>query len=117
MSEMLTATWNSYQAGADELEHMVDVMANLGAHTATSMEEIATSLQKVAATANTVGVSMEQMSAMISTVSSVTRQSAETIGTSMNTILSRIGGLKLGQTLEDGVDLNKYSKALASVGV
>ena len=117
MSEMLTATWNSYQAGADELEHMVDVMANLGAHTATSMEEIATSLQKVAATANTVGVSMEQMSAMISTVSSVTRQSAQTIGTSMNTILSRIGGLKLGQTLEDGVDLNKYSKALASVGV
>lgn len=117
MSEMLTATWNSYQAGADELEHMVDVMANLGAHTATSMEEIATSLQKVAATANTVGVSMEQMSAMISTVSSVTRQSAQTIGTSMNTILSRIGGLKLGQTLEDGVDLNKYSKALASVGI
>jgi len=52
------------------------------------------------------------MSAMIATVSSTTRQSAETIGTSMNTILSRIGGLKLGETLEDGIDLNKYSKGL-----
>jgi hypothetical protein len=25
--------------------------------------------------------------------------------------------LKLGETLEDGVDLNKYSKALATVGI
>lgn len=117
MSEMLTAVWNSFQVGADQLESYVDVMANLGAHTATSMEEIATAMQKVAATSNTVGVSMEQMSAMIATVSSATRLSAETIGTSMNTILSRIGGLKLGETLEDGVDLNKYSKALKSVGI
>jgi len=34
-------------------------MANLGAKTASSMEEMATAMQKVAATANTVGVSME----------------------------------------------------------
>ena len=117
MSQMLTATWNSYQAGTDELEHMVDVMANLGAHTATSLEEIATALQKVAATANTVGVSMEQMSAMISTVSSVTRLAPTVVGTAMNTIMSRMGGLKLGETLEDGVDLNKYSATLKKVGV
>ena len=117
MSQLLTATWNSYQAGTDELEHMVDVMANLGAHTATSLEEIATALQKVAATANTVGVSMEQMSAMISTVSSATRLAPTVVGTAMNTIMSRMGGLKLGETLEDGVDLNKYSAALKKVGV
>jgi len=117
MSEYLTAIWNSYQVGADELERYVDIMANLGAHTATSMEEISTALRKVAATANNVGVDMEQMSSIIATSASVTRQSAEIIGTAWNTILSRIGGLKLGETLEDGVDLNKYSKALASVGV
>jgi TP901 family phage tail tape measure protein len=110
MSEMLTAVWNSYQVGEAQLEHVVDVMAKLGATTATSTEEIATAMQKVAATANTVGVSMEQMSSMIATVSSTTRASAESVGTSMQTILSRIGGLKLGETLEDGVNLNKYSK-------
>ena len=117
MSEMLTAVWNSYQAGEDQLEHMVDVLAKLGATTASSMEEMATGMQKVAATANTVGVSMEQMSAMIATSASVTRQAPQTIGTAWNTILSRIGGLKLGETLEDGVDLNKYSKALQTIGV
>lgn len=117
MSEYLTAVWNSYQAGTDQLQGMVDVMAALGATTATSMEEIATSLQKVAATANNVGVSMEQMSSMIATISSATRLSAETVGTSMNTVLARMGSLKLGETLEDGVNLTKYTSALKSVGV
>jgi TP901 family phage tail tape measure protein len=117
MSEMLTSTWNGYQAGADELERYVDIVANLGANTASSMEEIMTSLQKVAATANTVGVSMEQMSAMIATVSSTTRQSAEIVGTAMNTMLSRFASLKLGETLDDGVTLTKYTNALASIGV
>jgi len=117
MSEYLTAIWNSYKVGTDELEHYVDIMAALGAKTATSMEEISTALQKVAATANNVGVDMEQMSAIIATSASVTRQSAETVGTAWNTILSRLGGLKLGETLEDGVDLNKYSKALNAIGV
>lgn len=117
MSEMLTAVWNSYQMGEDQLEHAVDVIAKLGATTASSMEEMATGMQKVAATANNVGVSMEQMAAMIATSASVTRQAPQTIGTAWNTVLSRLGGLKLGETLEDGVDLNKYSKALKTIGV
>ena len=117
MSEYLTAVWNSYQVGADQLEHYVDIMAALGAKTATSLEEIATSMQKVAATANTVGVSMEQVSSIISTVSSVTRESAESIGTSYKTIFARIGDLKLGKTLDDGVTLGQVSSQLDKIGV
>lgn len=117
MSEYLTAVWNSYQVGANELERYVDIMAALGAKTATSLEEIATSMQKVAATANTVGVSMEQVSSIISTVSSVTRESAESIGTSYKTIFARIGDLKLGETLDDGVTLGQVSSQLDKIGV
>jgi TP901 family phage tail tape measure protein len=117
MSEYLTAVWNSYQVGADELERYVDIMAALGANTATSMEEIATSMQKVAATSNTVGVSMEQVSSIVATVSSVTRESAESIGTSFKTIFARIGDLKLGETLDDGTTLGQYTENLAKVGV
>lgn len=117
MSEYLTAVWNSYQVGADELERYVDIMAALGAKTATSLEEIATSMQKVAATANTVGVSMEQVSSIVATVSSVTRESAESIGTSYKTIFARIGDLKLGETLDDGVTLGQVSSQLEKIGV
>lgn len=117
MSEYLTSVWNSYQVGADELERYVDIMANLGAKTATSLEEIATSMQKVAATSNTVGVSMEQVSSIIATVSSVTRESAESIGTSYKTIFARIGDLKLGKTDEDGIGLGQVSSQLDAIGV
>jgi len=44
MSDMLTAVWNSYQVGTDKLQDVVDVMAALGATTATSMEEISTAM-------------------------------------------------------------------------
>lgn len=117
MSEMLTAVWNSYQVGENELEKYVDIMAALGAATATSTEEIATAMQKVAATANTVGVSMEQMSSIIATVSSVTREAPESIGTSYKTILARIGDLKLGETLDDGTTLGTVSSQLKQIGV
>ena len=117
MSEYLTSVWNSYQVGANELERYVDIMAALGAKTATSLEEIATSMQKVAATSNTVGVSMEQVSSIIATVSSVTRESAESIGTSYKTIFARIGDLKLGETLEDGIGLGQVSSELSKIGI
>lgn len=119
MSEYLTAIWNSYQVGSAELEKYVDIMAALGAKTASSMEEIATAMQKVAATANTVGVGFDQMSSIISTVSSVTRESAESIGTSYKTILARIGDLKIGELVEDGVSVNLglVSNQLKKMGV
>jgi short-subunit dehydrogenase len=77
-----------------------------------NLEEIATSMQKVAATSHTVGVSMEQVSSIIATVSSVTRESAESIGTSYKTIFARIGDLKLGGEDEDGIGLGKVSEGL-----
>lgn len=119
MSEYLTAVWNSYQVGADQLEHYVDIMAALGSKTATSMEEIAAAMQKVAATANTVGVSFDQMSSIISTVSSVTREAPESIGTAFKTILARMGDLKVGSLTEDGitVTLGTVSSQLKQIGV
>lgn len=117
MSEYLTAIWNSYKVGSEELEYFADVIARLGADTATSLEEIATAMQKVAATGNTVGVEYEQLAAIISTVSSVTREAPTTTGTAYKTILARIGDLKLGETVEDGVTLGQVSSKLASIGV
>jgi TP901 family phage tail tape measure protein len=119
MSEYLTAIWNSYRVGGAELEKYVDIMASLGAKTATSMEEIATAMQKVGATAATVGVEFDQMSSIISTVSSVTREAPESIGTAFKTILARMGDLKFGSILEDGVEvsLGSVSKQLKAVGV
>ena len=117
MSEYLTAVWNSYKVGSGELELFVDKLAAVGAATATSLEEISTAMTKVAATANTVGVSYDQLTATIATISSVTRTSAETVGTAMKTIYARMGDLKLGKEDEDGLELGTVSSQLKQVGV
>lgn len=117
ISSYMTAIWNNYAKGSDNLEHFGDVITALGAATASSSEEIATGLEKFAAIGDTVGLSYERASAALATVVAETRQTPDVVGTAFKTIFSRIQGLKLGETLEDGVDLNKYSKGLKAVGV
>ena len=113
----MTAIWNNFDDGSKSLEYYADVITKLGANTAASSSEIATGLEKFAAVADTVGLSYEKATAALATVVAETRQSAEIVGTAFKTMFARIQGLNLGETLDDGVTLNKYSKALATVGV
>ena len=117
VSSYMTAIWNNFDDGSESLEHYADVMTALGATTASSTKEIAAGLEKFASIGRTIGLSYEYATSAIATIVDKTRQSADTVGTGLRTIFSRLQGLKLGETLEDGVDLNKYSSALATVGV
>ena len=118
VSNQLTAIWNNfYEEGGKSLEYYADVMTALGAKTASSTEEIAGGLEKFAAIGDTIGLSYEYAASALATITSNTRQSEEVVGTALKTIFARIQGLNLGETLEDGTSLNKYSEALAKVGV
>lgn len=117
VSSYMTAIWNNFDDGSKSLEYYGDVMAKLGAKTAASSAEIAEGLEKFAAIGETVGLSYEYATSAVATVVDKTRQSADTVGTAFKTIFSRLQGLQLGETLEDGTDLNKYSSALMSVGI
>ena len=117
VSNQMTAIWNNFADGSKSLEYYADVITALGAATASSSEEISQGLQKFAAVADTVGLSYENATAALATITATTRQSADTVGTGLRTLFSRLQGLSLGETLEDGVNLTKYSKALATVGV
>ena len=117
VSEQLTAVWNNFYDGSKSLEYYADVMTALGAATATSTDEISQGLQKFAAVADTVGLSYEYATAALATITSNTRESADVVGTALKTLFARIQGLQLGETLEDGTNLNKYSEALATVGI
>lgn len=117
VSSYMTAIWNNFDNGTNSLEYYADAITALGAATASSSEEIADGLQKFAAIADTVGLSYEYATSALATVVAETRQSADVIGTSFKTIFARMQGLSLGETLDDGVDLNKYSIALQKIGV
>lgn len=117
VSSYMTAIWNNFDDGSESLEHYADVITALGASTASSSAEIAAGLEKFASIGKTIGLSYDYATSALATIVANTRQSADSVGTGLRTIFSRLQGLSLGETLEDGVDLNKYSKALKTVGV
>lgn len=118
VSSQMTAIWNNFDDGSKKLEYYADVITALGAATASSSAEIAEGLEKFASVADTVGLSYDYATSALATVVAATRQSADVVGTSFKTLFARIEGLKLnGVDEEDGTTLNKYSQALADVGV
>lgn len=117
VSDQLTAVWNNFYDGSKSLEYYADVMTKLGAYTASSTDEISEGIQKFASVANTIGLSYEYATSALTTLTAKTRESANTVGNNLKTLFARIQGLTLGETLEDGTDLNKYSKALEKVGI
>ena len=118
VSSYMTAIWNNFNKdGTESADHFADVLTALGAATASSTAEISDGLEKFASIADVTGLSYDYAASALATLIANTRQSADVVGTSLKTIFSRIEGLKLGETLEDGVDLNKYSEALQTIGV
>ena len=117
VSDQMTAIWNNFYNGSQSLEHYADAMTRLGADTASSSDEIAQGLEKFAAIGDMIGLSFDNAAAALATVTATTRQSADVVGTAFKTIFARIQGLSLGETLDDGTNLNKYSEALNKVGI
>jgi TP901 family phage tail tape measure protein len=113
----MTAIWNNYDNGTKSLTHYADVMTALGAATASSTDEIAGGLEKFASIADMIGLSFDNAAAALATITATTRQSEDVVGTALKTIFARIQGLNLGETLDDGTTLNKYSAALDKVGI
>ena len=116
-ANQMTAIWNNFDDGSKSLEYYADVITALGAATASSSKEISEGLNKFSAVAESVGLSYEYASAALATVTATTRQSADVVGNAFKTLFARIQGLNLGETLDDGTTLNKYSQALYKVGI
>ena len=117
VSEQITALMEGYHMTIDQVEESLGGMAVVAAASAADLEELATAEQKVASTANTVGVSHEQLTAQIGTIVSVTRQAPESVGNAMRTLYARIADLRMGETLEDGTTLGNLSGTLADIGI
>ena len=99
-------------------QHVADVWSYLGDASAAGGDEIGKAMQKVAATADEAGLSFEWLGAYIATISEKTRQAPEVIGTSLNSIMSRLQSIKQkGYNEEDETQINDIAKALSNIGV
>jgi TP901 family phage tail tape measure protein len=86
--------------------------------TATGADEIGKAMQKVGGSAGALNVDFSLVSSWIAVISSRTRESAETIGQSVKSILARVQSLKeSGYDSTDGTTVNQVAKALDAVGI
>lgn len=116
--EYMTSAVNGFNLAATDAEHVSDIFAKVAASTATDYEELAVSLSKVSAQANTAGLSIEFTTALLAKGIETTKEAPESIGTALKTILARMRELTdYGSVLEDDTSINKVERALASAGV
>lgn len=117
-TEYLTSTLNGYKMSAQDAMSVVDKMSAVDLAAATSVEELALALQKTANMARTTGVELDEIIGMIATVSEVTRQAPEIIGTSFKTLFSRMTQVAAGKEIDEaGESLNDVEITLNRAGI
>lgn len=125
-TDAMTVAINAFKLEASDASRVVDVYSQLAARAAVDQNELANAMSKVASMAASVGMSLETTSAFLTQIIESTRESAETSGTALKTVLARFGEVKKlidtgkteGTTDEgEAVDINKIDTALKAIGV
>lgn len=110
----------------ESAQRVNDVYSKLAAITAADTDEISTAMTKVASLAHNANMEFETTSAFLSQMIETTRESAETAGTALKTVIARFSEVKklynqgdlMGKDEEgEDIDVNKVSQALRSAGI
>ena len=103
-----------------------DVYSKLAAISASDVDEISTAMTKVASLAHNANMEFETTAALLAQIIETTRESPETAGTALKTVVARFSEVKklvsedqLNGTDEEGqaIDVNKVSAALRTAGI
>lgn len=123
-TDRMTAALRGFNMEMNEAsaQKVADVYSQLAAITASDVDEISTAMTKTASIASNAGMEFETTAAFLSQIIETTRESAETAGTAMKTVIARFQELKkdpsqIGEIDGEIVDANKIETALRSVGV
>jgi TP901 family phage tail tape measure protein len=123
-TDRMTAALRGFNMELDEAsaQKVADVYSQLAAITASDVDEISSAMTKTASIASSAGMEFETTAAFLSQIIETTRESAETAGTAMKTVIARFQELKkspdeIGEIDGEMVDANAIEGALRSVGV
>lgn len=103
-----------------------DVYSRLAAISASNVDEISTAMTKVASLAHNANMEFETTAAFLAQIIETTRESAETAGTALKTVVARFSEVK--KLVDEGelsgkdgegevIDVNKVSEALRTAGI
>ncbi len=127
-TDAMTSALRGFNMELDETsaKRVNDVYSELAAITASNVEELSTAMSKTASIAHSVNMEFETTAAFLAQGIETTRESAETIGTMLKTVIGRFSEVKslyskgeITGTDENGeeINVNKVQKALRAAGV
>lgn len=123
-TDRMTAAMRGFnmEINGESAQRVNDVYSKLAAITASDVNEISVAMTKTASIASSAGMQFETTAAFLSQIIETTRESAETAGTALKTVIARFEELKkdpseIGQVDGEEVSANKIETALRSVGI
>lgn len=127
-SDRMTNALRGFNMEMDKVnaQRVNDVYSKLAAITASNTDEISTAMTKVASLAHNANMEFETTAAFLAQIIESTRESAETAGTALKTVVARFSEVKklysegelLGTDFEgEEIDVNKVATALRSAGI
>lgn len=127
-SDRMTNALRGFNMEMDKVsaQRVNDVYSKLAAITASNTDEISTAMTKVASLAHNANMEFETTAAFLAQIIESTRESAETAGTALKTVVARFSEVKklyskgdLIGTDEEGeeIDVNRVATALRSAGI
>lgn len=123
-TDFMTAALRGFNMEVNEInaQKVNDVYSELAAITAADTQEIATAMTKTASIASSANMEFETTAAFLSQIIETTRESAETAGTALKTVIARFTELKkdpaeIGEVDGEIVDANKIETALRTIDV
>lgn len=109
----------SYDLDESEVMNFIDQISAIDMASATDVGGLATAFNEVAANARNAGVETETLLAYAAVIGETTQEGMASVGTSLNSIFSRMGNIKLSRLKdpESGEDLSNVETALRNVGI
>lgn len=109
-TKTITAAMKSYDLDESEVMNFIDKISAIDMASATDVGGLADAFNKVAANARNAGIETEKVLAYAATIGETTQEGMDSVGTSLNSIFSRMGNIKLSRLKdpETGEDLNVW---------
>lgn len=124
-TQYLTSALKGFKLEASDAISVVDKLTKVDMKAAISAGDIASALSRTATSAQIAGLSMDEAIGMVSTITEITQKSADSVGESLKTLLSRYGNVKAGVFSSMGLDddgettenINDIEKVLSKLGI
>lgn len=119
-TKTITAAMKSYNLNIDEVMGFIDQISSIDIASATDVGGLSQAFNEVAANARQAGVETQQLLAYAAAIGETTQEGMASVGTSLNSIFSRMGNIKLARLKDyenNGEDLSNVETVLRGVGI